>query len=581
MDLSAQGAQPMESASGRFVLVYNGEIYNHLDVRDRLQRFVPDLTWRGHSDTETLLASIEQLGLQKTLKIVNGMFAMAIWDREDNSLTLVRDKIGEKPLYFAADGSRVVFGSELRALRMCSGLSLDISPDAIVRLLANAYVPAPQSIYRGISKLKAGCMITFKSVGSQDAVQRQYWELSSTDPSGQALAAIDSKMEWQNALSQRLSSAVRSRMMSDVPMGAFLSGGVDSSLVTALMQRNSSQPVKTFTIGMGEASHNEAQYARTVAAHLGTDHTEFYLTEQDILDVVPKLAEIWDEPFADSSQIPTYLVSALTRQHVTVALSGDGGDELFGGYRRYAKACSLWSSLSRYPAWARNLVVRLSNIAMCHLPGNLQMSSVKKMYELSPLIQCRSDEELYHILQRHWKNPDNIVLSSAQASSPQMLAADEYPDFTQRMMHLDTVNYLPEDILTKVDRASMAVSLESRAPLLDIELVEFAWHSPMSLKIHEGGGKMPLKNELAQYLPMALIDRPKMGFAVPIGDWLRGPLKEWAEDLLDPALLKRQGFIDPVPVREIWGQHLRNEWTWEYLLWDVLMFQSWLAAHHD
>ena len=581
MDLSSQGAQPMESASGRYVMVFNGEIYNHLTIRAMLQRRTPTLTWRGHSDTETLLASIQDLGLRKTMEIVNGMFAIALWDREVCSLTLVRDKIGEKPLYYVADGSRVVFGSELHAIRKCEGLSLEISPDAIARLLANGYVSAPKSIYRGVSKLKPGSMITFNAADSQEAVQRQFWELAETDQPDCVLETAGNQMAWQSALSERLSEAVSSRMMSDVPLGAFLSGGVDSSLVTALMQKNSMQPVRTFTIGLGNESHNEAEYAKAVARHLGTDHTEFYLTDQDVLDVVPKLATIWDEPFADSSQIPTFLVSALTRQHVTVALSGDGGDELFAGYRRYAKASSLWSSLSRYPLWSRRMAVKLADIATRHLPEAMQVSAVKKAHKLSHLIRSRNDEELYHMLQRHWRCPEDVVLNCAHAGSPEMLSADQYPCYTQRMIHLDSCNYLPDDILTKVDRASMAVGLESRAPLLDIDLIEFAWHSPMSLKVQDGGGKMPLKHELTKYVPQSLIERPKMGFGVPIGEWLRGPLKSWAGDLLDRDALKRQGFFDADSIQTVWQQHLRREWTWEYLLWDVLMFQSWLSAHHE
>lgn len=581
VDLSEHGAQPMSSVSGRYVLVYNGEIYNHRELRSLVEQKAHGWTWRGHSDTETLLAVIQEFGLLQALQIVNGMFAIALWDREDGSLTLARDKIGEKPLYYASDGLRIVFGSELRALRACKALSLEISPDAIARLLANAYVSAPQSIYRGVSKLEAGCTITFKSADAQDAVQRRYWELSQTNAPLSVTEAGDDEAAWQSALADRLEAAVSSRMMSDVPLGAFLSGGVDSSLVVALMQKNSMRPVKTFTIGMEESSHNEANFAKAVAQQLGTDHTEFYLTDKDVLDVVPRLAAIWDEPFADSSQIPTYLVSALTRQHVTVALSGDGGDELFAGYSRYSKANELWSDISRYPAWLRVLGAGATEMAMRNLPDSLRISSLKRAYELSPLVGSRTDEQLYHMLQRHWKRPEDVVSGCRHLGSPPMLAAERFPDFTQRMMHLDTCHYLPDDILTKVDRASMAVSLESRAPLLDIDLVEFAWHSPMPLKVRDGIGKMPLKQELAKHIPQSLIDRPKMGFGVAIGDWLRGPLKSWAEDLLAPETLKRQGFLNADAVQMVWGQHQRREWTWEYLLWDVLMFQAWIAEHHE
>ncbi len=581
VDLSAQGAQPMASASGRYVLVYNGEIYNHLSLRAELQKKVPNLQWRGHSDTETLLAAIEVHGLSQALQMINGMFAIALWDREQSALTLVRDKIGEKPLYYASDGKRVVFGSELRALRQCPGVSSEISPDALARLLANAYVSAPQSIYHDIFKLEPGHLITFSSAAAGACSQEPYWQLERTVMPDAVSSTHGDRDAWQSALADQLSKSVSSRMMSDVPLGAFLSGGVDSSLVTAIMQQNSMQPVKTFTIGMGEASYNEAEYAKAVAEHLGTDHTEFYLTDQDVLDVVPRLATIWDEPFADSSQIPTYLVSELTRRHVTVALSGDGGDELFGGYSRYAKANQLWSDFSRVPGWVRRLGTQAASLAVRHLPDSMHGQTLRKVHELSSLLASRDDEELYHMLQRHWKRPEEVVLGCAQLGSPDMLDAGRYPDFTQRMMHLDTENYLPDDILTKVDRASMAVSLESRAPLLDIDFVEFAWHSSMDFKVHSSEAKAPLKSELTKYLPRALIDRPKMGFGVPVGDWLRGPLKAWAEDLLSRETLRRQGYLDADAIHRVWQQHQRREWTWEYLLWDVLMFQAWLSMHHD
>ena len=591
IDLSPAGHQPMQSADGRYVIVFNGEIYNFADLREALERTRDAPAWRGHSDTEVLLASISARGLDRTLEDAIGMFAFALWDTRTRSLHLVRDRIGEKPLYYGWAGRTFLFGSELKALRMHPHWSNEVDRESVALFMRYNYIPAPYSIYRGISKLSPGHVLTLP-FDSRRPIIKSYWsaqavaERGYTNPLGQPQAAICT------ALDALLREAVGRQMVADVPLGAFLSGGIDSSTVVALMQAQSPRPVKTFTIGFDEEGYNEAVHAAAIARHLGTDHTELYVTPSEARQVIPNLHTIYDEPFADSSQIPTLLVSQLARSHVTVALSGDGGDELFAGYNRYLFGKRLWGKLSRLPLSVRRSIaaaVRAISVEHWNMLAKPMLAVAPqryrvgllgdKMHKLADVLEHQSFDSLYRELVSHWR-PLSIV--SAVAEPP--TALDSFnsrliDDPVARMMLLDLVSYLPDDILVKVDRAAMSTSLETRIPLLDHRVVEFAWRIPLSAKFNREGTKGILKNILYQYVPRALVDRPKMGFGVPIDSWLRGPLKEWANDLLDPARLRRQGYLKPEPIQQRWQEHLSGKRSWHYPLWDVLMFQAWLQAN--
>lgn len=593
IDVSAAGHQPMTSADGRYVIAYNGEIYNHLDLRGELERSGAAPAWRGHSDTEVLLAAISAHGLERALVQVVGMFAFAIWDRRERTLHLARDRIGEKPLYYGWVGSDFVFGSELKALRAHPKWNAEIDRGALALLMRHNYIPAPYSIYRGISKLAPAQILTLRH-GSREPTIASYWSATEAaergvqEPLGADADALNERLE------SLLRDAVGRQMVADVPLGAFLSGGIDSSTVVALMQAQSSRPVKTFTIGFREAGYDEAQHAAAIARHLGTEHTELYLTPQQARDVIPKLPVIYDEPFADSSQIPTLLVSQLARGHVTVALSGDGGDELFAGYNRYSLARRLWDRLALAPVPLRRILARaLTSIAprswnsllapllplapqryRIGLPGD-------KIHKLAGVLEHPTPDSLYRELVSHWNDPLKIVRADREPATALDSAEDlALSDPVARMMLLDLITYLPGDILTKVDRAAMAVSLETRIPLLDHRVVEFAWRLPLSVKIGASGTKSILRKVLYRHVPRELVDRPKMGFGVPIDDWLRGPLRAWAEDLLDESRMKRDGYLIPDLIRQRWQQHLGGQRSWHYPLWNVLMFQSWLRETH-
>jgi asparagine synthase (glutamine-hydrolysing) len=589
LDLSPSGHQPMASISGRYVIVFNGEIYNHLELRAELR----NTNWQGHSDTETLLAAFEEWGIGQTLKKSIGMFAIALWDREERQLTLARDRLGEKPLYYGwqGNGERGVFlfGSELKALKAHPSFSAEIDRDALCLLMRHNYIPAPHSIYRGIHKLQPGAFLTV-SLERREPVVQTYWSLAEVAVSGNRNLFKGSPEQAVDELDVLLKSAVRQQMVADVPLGAFLSGGIDSSTVVALMQAQSAQPIKTFTIGFTEAGYNEAVHAKAVARHLGTDHTELYVTPQQALDVIPNLPKLYCEPFSDSSQIPTFLVSQLARQRVMVSLSGDAGDELFAGYNRYVLAQNLWGNLSRVPLGMRSLVAAgirgLSPSAWNKFLGPLQPFVPKalrqanlgdKLHKGAGVIGSRTIDDLYLGLVSHWQ-PEEVIIGGNEpktylrGNSPQLDGLDG----VQRMMALDAITYLPDDILCKVDRAAMAVSLESRVPYLDHRVVEFAWRIPQSLKMRDGVGKWILRQVLYRYVPKELIERPKMGFGMPIDAWLRGPLKDWAEELLDEGRLRRDGYLNPAPIRQKWAEHLSGKRNWQYHLWDVLMFQSWL-----
>lgn len=595
VDLSAAGNQPMHSASGRYVIIFNGEVYNHRQLRDELVAAGEARNWRGHSDTETLLAAFETWGVRGALERATGMYAFALWDRHERSLILVRDRLGEKPLYYgyAGEGRRsFIFASELKAFLQHPDFRPEVDRQSLTLLLRYNYIPAPFSIYRGVAKLPPGSMLTLKQGASEPTVE-PYWSGAQVAEAGVAdplefvpEAAIDQ-------LEQVLESAIGQQMVADVPLGAFLSGGVDSSTIVALMQKLSSRPVKTFTIGFNEKGYNEAEQAAAVARHLGTDHTELYVTAEEAMGVIPRLPQIYDEPFADSSQIPTHLVSALARQEVTVSLSGDGGDELFGGYTRYLLTAGLWTKISGIPKPLRNTVARaltafspaawtrFGHAAGGMLPRFAQVDRLgDKIHKGAPLLRSDSATELYGGMLSLWRDPSSVVIG---AMEPPSQATGATPDFRglgeiERMMALDMLGYLPDDILAKVDRAAMAVSLETRVPYLDHRVVEFAWRLPLDLKIRGGETKWILRQLLYRHVPRELIERPKMGFGVPIDSWLRGPLRDWAEALLDERRLRSEGYFRPTPIRDMWQAHLSGRVNEQYRLWGVLMFQSWLEA---
>jgi asparagine synthase (glutamine-hydrolysing) len=588
IDLSPEGHQPMVSESGRYVIAFNGEIYNFRDLRGELEPL--GHRFRGHSDTEVILAAVEQWGIDALEQFV-GMFAFALWDRTERVLHLARDRLGEKPLYYGWMSDAFIFGSELKALRAFPRWNGQIDRNALALFIRHNYVPGPYSIYKGIYKLPPATLLTVSSKSTDQLPEPvSYWSAKQVaEDSTQKTIMPDSK-EAADQLDRLLRDTVLQKMVADVPLGAFLSGGVDSSTVVALMQAQSSRPVKTFTIGFHESEYNEAESARAVARHLGTDHTELYVTPKEAMDVIPLLPTLYDEPFADSSQIPTYLVSKLTRQHVTVSLSGDGGDELFGGYNRYFLGRRLWNSVGWAPKGLRQLAAKaLVSISPEHWNGAARRfpflagrvaNPGDKSQKLAAILAVRDPEAMYHGLVSHWENPVSVVLRGIE---PATVLTDrrrwaQLSDFTQRMMYLDLVTYLPDDILVKVDRASMAVSLEARVPFLDHRVVEFAWRLPLSMKVRNGQGKWLLRQVLYKYVPRELIERPKMGFGVPIDHWLRGPLRNWAEALLAEDRLKREGYFSPQPIRQKWLEHLSGRRNWQYHVWDVLMFQAWLEA---
>ena len=588
VDLSPQGHQPMQSACGRYVITFNGEVYNFPELREQLDAFAV-VPWRGHSDTEVMLAAISSWGFEKALEKFSGMFAFALWDRQERVLHLVRDRLGEKPLYYGEVGSSFVFGSELKALRAFPNSGFDIDRDGVADLLRFGYIPSPRSIYRGIRKLEPGSLMSVHVAQAgtfRCTAPRKYWALDrpveGRSESDDGNPGEGSAVEELHAL---LRDSVRRQMVSDVPLGAFLSGGIDSSVVVALMQAQSSRPVRTFTIGFQEQSFDEAPYAKAVAAHLGTDHTEFYVTPKEAAAVIPRLAEIYDEPFADSSQIPTILVSRLTRQHVTVSLSGDGGDELFAGYPRYRLGDALWSRIRRLPQWSR----RAASISIGGLsaqswdrvlrpltPGGLRsVVTGHRLHRFGQLLEARGFGEMYARLVSQWQRAETIVLG-ATARDEGGGDSHEKRSFLNQMRLFDLGRYLPDDLLVKVDRASMSVSLESRAPMLDHRLVEFAWRLPEKLLVRNGQSKWILRQVLDRYVPRHLVERPKAGFGMPVAKWLRGELRGWAEHLLNQGAIRAQGYLDPPPVRAMWEQHLSGKHDRSAYLWNVLMFQAWL-----
>ena len=585
LDLSPAGSQPMVSASGRFVITFNGEIYNFQELRTELEK--RGVRFRGHSDTEVLVEGMECWGVAGTVRRAAGMFAFGVWDRQERTLTLGRDRIGEKPLYYGWNGRTFLFGSELKALRAHPDSRGDIDRNAVAVFLRHNYIPAPHSIYTHVRKLMPGHVAAVTADGK--VTSTAYWSMSEAVARGASAPFAGTRDEAAAELRRVLMTTVREQMVSDVPLGAFLSGGVDSSLVVSLMQAQTARPVKTFTIKFDEPQYDESAHARAVADHLGTDHTEMTVTAADARDVIPTLPAMYDEPFSDSSQIPTALVSRVARSRVTVSLSGDGGDEFFGGYPRYPQTLALWSRLHVSPpivrAAAAHALRAIPVRGWDRVLGGIPLSPSRRavlrgdrIHKLAGILLHDSLEATYRRFVTHWPDPAQLVRGSVEAESA-LTQADQWPstrDLLHRLMYLDSVTYLPDDIFVKVDRASMAVSLETRAPLVDHRVVEFAWTLPSPLTYQAGRGKLLLRRILDSFVPSSIVERPKMGFGIPLEQWLRGPLRAWGESLLAEKRLRAEGFFEPAAIREKWEQHQRGERRWHYLLWDVLMFQAWL-----
>lgn len=580
LDLSPTGAQPMESASGRYIIVFNGEIYNFKSIRTDLENNY-NCSFRGHSDTEVILAGIETWGFQKTVEKLNGMFAFALWDRKIKSLHLARDRLGKKPLYVGWAGSTLLFASELKAFCAHSEFRRDINRDALTSYMRFGYVPAPLCIFEQVWQLQPGMYMSIDVQllrGGQDLkpLMSHYWRAKDAIEKSRANPRTENTVpDFENLLS----ICVQDRMIADVPLGAFLSGGIDSSSVVALMQKNSSEKIKTYTIGFDEGGYNEAQHAAKIAAHLGTDHHELTLHAKDALDLVPLLSQIYDEPFADASALPTYLVAKFARSDVIVALSGDGGDEMLGGYNRHITGPKCWNITQNIPPWLRkpfaDAIHSIPPLTWSKIRGRGNFGAhIHKFAETMTKI-CEGD--VYMSFLSQWQKPKTLVRDGQENLIP--LVHPDYQieglSFAENMMYWDILSYLPDDILTKVDRASMAVSLEARAPLLDLRIFDFVWQLPLEQKIQNGKGKWLLRQVLKNHIPEDLFERPKQGFSVPIADWLRGELKDWAEELLNENLLRTQGYFDYVHIRKIWDEHKKGRGSHAQKLWTLLMFQAW------
>jgi asparagine synthase (glutamine-hydrolysing) len=581
VDLSPAGHQPMISADGSYVITYNGEVYNHQTLRPELE--ARGVCFRGHSDTEVIVEAFAAFGIETTIKRLLGMFTIGVWDQRDRTLTLIRDRLGIKPVYWAKLGRLFLFGSELKALRAHPGWTPHIDRSAVASYMRHNYIPAPHTIYEGVHKLEPGSILTLPW-GCEPQITR-FWDAKSVARAGLASPIHASDAELTDRLETLLKDAIHRRMVADVPLGAFLSGGIDSSTVVALMQTANLGRVRTFTIGFDIPGFDEAPYAAAVARHLGTQHTELTVTAQEARDVIPHLPEMFDEPFADSSQIPTYLVSAMTRKHVTVALSGDGGDELFAGYNRYRLASRLWGCLSPLPRQVRQgIAASITTVSpdrwsrlLSIVPASVRPSQIgDKLHKLATVLELPDGNAVYRRLVTHWE--PNDVMPGAEEFKGILWDQDltkELPGFLEQMQLMDLLTYLPDDILTKVDRASMAVGLEARVPLLDHRVVEFTWQLPRSAKLRGTISKWLLRQVLDRYVPKELIDRPKMGFGIPLGEWLRGPLRDWAETYLGERRLREANLLDTTQVRQCWQEHLDGQRNWQYLMWDVLMLETW------
>jgi asparagine synthase (glutamine-hydrolysing) len=580
VDLSPAGHQPMLSHSQRSVISYNGEIFNTAELRNEL--IAQGHSFRGLSDTEVILEACEAWGIEEAVKRFIGMFVFAIWDRQEKVLSLVRDRMGIKPLYWGFHQSVLLFGSQLKSFKPHPAWQPEINLEAASAFLRYSYVPAPLSIFKDIHKLQPGSILKIDASGAYKITP--FWDMAQVAQKGQSDQTSKSEAELVDELDVLLRDAVKRRMVADVPLGAFLSGGIDSSTVVAMMQAQSNRPIQSFSIGFHDKEYNEAPYAKAVAQHLGTEHHELYLTPPDIYDIIPTIPEWCDEPFADSSQIPTYLVSKLARSQVTVSLSGDGGDELFAGYTRYLMGPKVAKILELTPEWVLKktgqaihmLSPQTWDFLAKPLPRSMRPRHIgDKAYKLASIFS--KPDHYYRCLVSSWTDPTQMI---PQVNEPEIgpwhhPEVETFTDRVAQMQFMDTISYLPDDILTKVDRASMAVSLEARVPLLDHRVVEFAWSLPMSMKIRKGKGKWILRQVLDRYVPNHLIERPKMGFGLPIGDWLRGPLREWAENLLAESRLRNEGLLSSSPIRTQWQEHLSGHRDWKISLWSILMLQAW------
>ncbi len=575
----------MASCNGRFVISYNGEVYNAAELRQALE--AKGHVFRGTSDTEVIVEGCAAWGVEACIERLIGMFAFGVWDRQNRELWLVRDRIGIKPLYWARFGQSIVFGSELKALRAFMGWTPEIDRDALAGYVCNKYVAAPRTIYRGVNKLRPGHLLKISAEGKLQL--NQYWDVVAV-VSGTELLECESIEAIVDQLDELLSDAIQRRMIADVPLGSFLSGGIDSSTVTALMQKHSERPVRSFSIGFQEPGYNEAEQAKAVAEYLGTDHTEFYVEPRHALDTMPNMPNLFDEPFADPSQIPTYLLSRMTRRHVTVALSGDGGDELFAGYDRFFLTARLWNRLKTVPRRVQRAVgTLLKSVPIDAWDRMATIAPVSarpvrmgvKLHRFAEFMTDGCYESLYRQIHSDWPRPEELVLNAKEQQVP--LTGPPFsgivPDALTWMQLVDLLNYLPDDILTKVDRASMAVSLEARVPILDHRVVAFAFRLRREFKVQGGLPKWLLRQVLYRYVPKEIVERPKKGFSVPLGSWLRGPLRSWAEDLLDEHRLREQGFFRARPIRNIWHAHCVGRQDWSTVLWNVLMFQGWLDCY--
>jgi len=587
IDLSSAGHQPMTSPCGRFTLVFNGEIYNHVNLRNNLEKEGGNYKWRGHSDTETLLAALQHWGVEKTLSNINGMFAFAMWDSHEKNLLLARDRMGEKPLYYGNNGNCFFFTSELKALEPHPKWNPNINRRSLSLYMRHSNVPAPWSIFDGIMKLPAAHYTVISEAGLVITQPKSYWSLANVALHKHIGTEKLNVKNLTNQLDDILREAVSSRMIADVPVGAFLSGGVDSSTVAAIMQAQSKSAINTFTIGYSEHSYDESSYAKSIAKHIGSQHTELIVTPEEVRQVIPRLPAIWDEPFSDSSQIPTFLVSELASKHVKVILSGDGGDELFCGYNRYQQGAKIWPIIQALPRPIRmiisSLMIKFPSVSLQHLlgilPDQFQMPHIAdRIPKLAGLLEETTAASFYRKLVSHWSQPEKLVIGGYEPRTvfDDLSSVPEFSCIRDQMMYLDCMSYLPNDILTKLDRASMAVGVEARVPLLDHRLVEFAWKVPIAFKYRDGRGKWLLREVLSRYVPRELIERPKMGFSLPIEEWLRGPLRDWAEDLLSEEQLSKDGYLNAQLVRKKWTEHMSGKRRWHYHLWDVLMFQAWL-----
>jgi asparagine synthase (glutamine-hydrolysing) len=589
LDLSPLGRQPMTSSNKRYIIVFNGEIYNHMSLRHQLQNDFDNILWNGNSDTETILFLIEKYGITEGIKLLTGMFALAIWDSLENNLYLVRDRIGEKPLYYGWQGNTFIFSSELKSFHKHPDFKKEIDVNSLSLYFKYNYVPFPHSIYKGISKLKPGSILKV-SRDSKVTSSITYWDFENIVNESRTVGKGSKKNIEQHIfeLESLLTETIKGQMLSDVPLGAFLSGGIDSSLIVSIMQSISTKPVKTFTIGFGDKEYNEANYAKIIAEYLGTDHTELYVSPNDAIAIIPSLPLIYDEPFADSSQIPTYLVSKLAKSQVSVSLSGDAGDELFSGYNRYILVYKYWPIIKLIPLIIRkkiaflltmispafydkfNHFVSVVSYRKIKLPNNLG----DKLHKFTSLLYSKNQYDLYDKLISHWNCDDNLVVGQTNKDNSSYSPFSNLSDI-ERMMAIDTMTYLPDDILVKVDRAAMANSLETRVPFLDHRIISQAWKIPLEYKLKSGRTKYVLREILYKYIPKSMIERPKMGFGVPISIWLRGPLKEWAENLLSEDNIKSDGLLNYDVIKRKWDEHQSGERNWQYHLWGVLMFQAW------